>query len=407
MKQHRTQQEALDLALWRYAVVSRLLHLEEGERQAEVLAELADRHWTRDGQRVRISKETLRKWLYRYRRGGLPALQNETRKDKGQIAVPPTIAEALFDIRGQHPRWTTQRMLDQLLAEQRWNGRKPSRTALYRFVKAHNLGRNPESAEPSGRAFAYEAFGQLWQADFLHGPKIRQGRSRRKTYLHVILDDSSRYVVQARFALTENVETMLTELHDAIRRFGIPQRLYSDNGACYRSRHLALVCARLGITLVHTPPGVPRGRGKVERFFRTVREQFLQDHPAQSLEALEDAFATWLAGYHQQRHASLGCPPLEKRLGVRNATRKVPEVADLESLFLMERRCRLYKDGTIRLFGRRFEIPDPPAQPRITVYFMPWNLERVTYGDDGRLARPLDSYANAHRFQHPHPTKED
>lgn len=383
MKENRTQEGAVDLALWRYGVISSLLHLSEGERQAEVLAELAGRQWTREGHRVHVSEETIRKWLYRYRRAGLPGLENQTRKDKGRIAVPRDLAEALFRIRGDHPRWTTQRMLDQLSAQEKWNGRKPSRTALYRFVKAHNLGRNPESAEPTGRAFAYEAFGQLWQADFLHGPKIRQGRSRRKTYLHVILDDCSRYVVQARFALAEGVETMLTELHD-----------------------LALVCARLGIALVHTPPGEPRGRGKGERFFRTVREQFLQDHPAQSLEELNKAFAIWLAGYHQQRHATLECPPLEKRLAVRNAAREVPEVADLESLFLMERRCRLYKDSTIRLYGRRFEIPDPPAGKRVTVYFMPWDLDRVTYGDDGLLARPLDSHANAHRFQHPHRAKE-
>ena len=407
MHENHTRGQVIDLALWRYGVISRLLHLEQGESQRAVLTELATRIWMREDRPVRVSQETIRKWLYRYRRGGLPGLQNQVRKDKGRISLPQALADALFQLRGEHPRWTTQRLLDHLMEQGRWNGRKPSRTAIYRFVKTHNLGRNPIPAAETGRAFAFDAFGQMWLADFMHGPKIRVGRNRRKTYLHVILDDCSRYVVQARFSLAENVETLLGELHDAIRRFGVPQRFYTDNGACYRSRHLKLACARLGIELVHTPPYRPQGRGKVERLFRTVREQWLQDQPVRSLDGLNKALANWITTYHQRRHDTLEGSPLAKRLGVRNAARPLPETADLRALFLMERRCRLYKDGTIRLYGRTFEILDPPPGPRVTVYFMPWDLDHVTYGDQGLPARPLNRHTNAHRCRPPRTIKED
>jgi transposase InsO family protein len=109
-------------------------------------------------------------------------------------------------------------------------------------------------------------------ADYLHGPKLFHGRKKQKTYLHVILDDSSRFIVGGGFYLTESVEPLIHDLVGAVRRFGIPQRFYTDNGAAYASRHLKLLCARNGIILVHTPPYKPQGRGKVERLFRTVRD---------------------------------------------------------------------------------------------------------------------------------------
>lgn len=408
MSQTPLEDGANDWGLWRYSILSPLLHLQpDGPSQTTLLEDLAGRSWVRpDGRRVRHSAETIRKWLYRYRHGGLPALGDRPRADKGRLRVSPALVDKLFDLRKEHPRWTTQRLLNQLLEAGAWNGIKPSRSALYRFVKARHLQRDPQPAAEPGRAFAFDAFGQLWMADFLHGPKLRIQGHRRKTVLHAIMDDCSRYVVQASFSTRETVETLIGELHDAVRRFGLPQRFYTDNGPCYASRHLKVVCARLGIQLCHTPPYRPQGRGKVERFFRTVREQFLaRSFAGASLEELNRAFQQWLNGYHERLHQALGQSPLARRLEARQAVLPVPEVTPLEALFRMERRCRVYRDGTIRLRNRRFEIPDWPPHTRVVVSFLPWDLSRVYYGDELKLARPLDIHANAYRFQHPRPLR--
>ena len=132
------------------------------------------------------------------------------------------------------------------------------------------------------KLFVFEKFGQLWMADFLHGPKIRVKRTKKKTYLHAIMDDSSRYVVGGKFYFSEKVESLIEELMKAGRIFGLPQRFYVDNGSAYSSRHLKIVCARLSMHLIHTRPYQPEGRAKIERFFRTVRDQFLAErcrHP--------------------------------------------------------------------------------------------------------------------------------
>jgi putative transposase len=373
----------MSLAVWRYGVISPLLHLHPDQKlKGQILQDMARRTYVREnGQRVRLSPETIRKWLARYRQGGLPALADKPRKDKGKHAIPKKIIDTMHTLRQEYPRWTMTRIFEHMIEKNTWNGRRPSQSTLYRFAKAHNLVRDPHrQSGTSCRSFAFDTFGQLWMADFLHGPKIRKGRYKRKTYLHVILDDSSRYGVSGSFYLSEKVESLICDLMSAVRRFGIPQRFYTDNGACYTSRHLKIVCARLGVQLVHTPPYRPQGRGKVERFFRTVRDQFLAVNTTTTLEQINIGFHKWLERYHRRRHSSLNCSPLQKRLTASSVCQPVPEVTNIEDLFMMERRCRVYKDGTIRLFKQVYEIIDPPSSNRVTVYYMPWDLSRVYYG---------------------------
>jgi len=400
----KPEDENMALAIWRYGIISPLLHQHpDQESKGRLLEAMGQRTYVREsGERVRLSPETIRKWLTRYWQGGLPALADKARRDKGTHSVPQPVIDAMTCLRADHPRWTMTRVFDHMLDNGAWNGRRPSQATLYRFAKAHNLVRDPHlQAAVSCRSFAFDTFGQLWMADFLHGPKIRQGRYKRKTYLHAILDDSARYVVSGGFYLSEKVESLICDLMNAVRRYGIPQRFYTDNGACYASRHLKIVCARLGMQLIHTPPYRPQGRGKVERFFRTVRDQFLAVDTSKTLDQINGAFKKWLEQYHQKSHSVLGCPPLKKRLSGGSACQPVPEVADIETLFLMQRRCRVYKNGTIRLFKQVFEIIDPPPNKRVTIYYKPWDLSCVYYGTFFKPAHRLNMTRNAHRFDHP------
>ena len=399
----KDEKSPVEDAVWRYGIVSPLLHRDSDQEPLWVLLErLARQTYVRpDGSPVNYSPETLRKWFYRFNHGGLPALENRQRSDKGKVQIPAPLVEALISVRRDNPEWTLARVLQQLIEDGKWNGRKPGRSTLYRFAAERNLTRGGQPSPASSRAFAFASFGQLWSADFLHGPKVRVGRRLRKSYLHLIIDDCTRYVINSGFYTAESTEVLFRELMTAVGRFGIPQRFYTDNGPCYASRHLKLVCGRLGMQLVHTPPYRPQGRGKVERIFRTVRDQMLRGGGFGSLEALNKGLRQWMTRYHERRHSSLGCSPLEKRLAVDNCCRPLPEVADIDALFRMERNCRVYRDTTVRLFNRRFEVPGCTPGSRVTVYFMPWDKSHIYYGDEARPAYPLDMVANARRYQRP------
>ena len=392
----------LSKALWRYGIISPLLHRSDDDpAMGDMLCSLAKKSFIRhDGVPIALSAETLRKWLYRYKRGGINALSDQPRSDKGHQQIPQSVADALEKLRKEHPNWTLAKALEQLLKEGLWNGIKPSRATLYRFAAANQLHRSP-SKPPVTRSFAFTDFGQLWVADFMHGPKLRCGKHFKNAILHTIIDDATRYVVSARFYFKETVEVLITEMMIATRRYGICQRFYTDNGPCYASAHLKIVCARLGIHLVHTPPYRPQGRGKIERFFKTVRNQFLSDSHSGGIDRLNADLQQYLGDYHQRIHSSLGKSPLQKRLGTVNACRKLPEITDIRSLFCMHRKCRVYNDTTIRLNKRILEVAQALPGATIDVFYLPWDPTWVFYGNDLRPARPLNKTANAKRFQHP------
>lgn len=391
-----------DKALWRYGIIAPLLHHDDSDPSLfKMITKLSEKSFIRpDGQPLQLSPETIRKWLYRYRKGGLESLKDQKRRDKGLSRTNRNVVMAMADLRKKYPHLTLAGILEKMLAKGNWNGRHPSRATLYRIAAQKKLLRYPQAGPPSARAFAFTAFGQLWIADFMHGPKLRCGRRFKKTYLHAIIDDASRYIVSARFYLNETVEVLLTEMMIATKRYGICQRFYTDNGPCYASNHLKQVTARLGIHLVHTPPYRPQGRGKVERFFRTVRDQFLGELHANTLERLNADLKAYLAEYHKRIHRGIGASPLQKRFAGDNVCRLLPEVTDLTKLFFLKRRCRVYNDATIRIAGLRFEVPGC-APGYIDVHYMPWDKSKVFYDDDLKPARLLDPAANANRFTHP------
>ena len=393
-----------DLALWRFGIIAPLLHRHDGSGPLyRELCALAQRsYYTPDGREKMLSADTLRLWLWRYKNLGLPGLRNKLRKDRGGTKLPESLRTELALLRKEHPLFTVKRLLRELLQKGMWDGRKPSRTAIYRFTAAQGLNRNVREASESVRSFEYPHFGDLWSADFLHGPVVKEGVHVRKTYLHAILDDATRYVAAAAFHLTEDTESLLGDLMLAVRRFGIPRRFYTDNGAAFRSHHLRLVAARMRIALPHTPPYKPQGRGKIERFFRSLRDGFLTGRPRTSLQKLNADLAEWVAQYHQTIHSALSMSPLNRQLVDQGQPlEQIDPTQNINDLFRMETVKTVRSDGCIRMWGKRFEVPDSFPSENVRIYYLPWDHDYVLCGPDKIIAKPLDAVRNARRFDQP------
>lgn len=268
---------------------------------------------------------------------------------------------------------------------------------MYRFTSKNKLNRNPAVPLEPVRSFEFTHFGNLWSADFLHGPKVRVGRSLLKSYLNAIIDDATRYIVAASFHPAEDTRSFLSDFILAIRRFGIPQRLYTDNGAVYRSKHLAMVCARLNIAMPHTPPYKPRGRGKVERFFRHVREGFLDEYQTTTLKVLNENFTTWLNEYHNKPHSALGMSPLNRKISDEGpALKYIPATRNINDIFRMKTIKKVGSDGCIRMLKKRFEVLDAIPGEKIDVYYLPWDTDYVLTGPDMLIAKVIDTQKNGY-----------
>lgn len=396
-----------DYGLWRFGIISPLLHrTDDASPLSSQIEQLSQKtFYTPDGREKQIRPDTIRTWLYRYRCHGIDGLRNKPRKDHGATTITPALQNALTELRKNYPDITVKRLFMLLRENNVWNGRCPSRSTLYRFTAANNLGRNAAMHPPEQiRSFEFPYFGDLWSADFLHGPKVRcSGNTLRKAYLHAIIDDATRYIVAARFHLTEDTRSLLDDFMLAIRRFGIPKRFYTDNGAAFRSQHLRQVAAKLGISLPHTPPYKPRGRGKIERFFRTVRDSFLTGRTKTSLNKLNTDFVQWINTYHHSQHRSIRMTPIERKLTDKGtALAQIPPTQNINDIFRMETLKRVGQDGCIRMFKKRFEVTDEIPGSTVVVYYLPWSSDYILVGPDKTFVKPLDATRNALRFDKPH-----
>lgn len=397
------------IALFRYGLIADLIHRPEGERGLyALLREKAERVYSIPGsRRTRVAAETIRDWLAAYRRGGFEALRPKPRRDQGRSrAIPQEIADRLCHLKEENPALSVGALIDRVQSEGGAEGLSLAPATVHRLLSRHGLmdKRPTEPTSKDRRRFAFDKAGELWMSDVMHGPAVAvEGGRKRKTYLVGLLDDATRVVPFAAFALAENTAAFLPVLQQAILRRGIPRRLYVDNGAAYRSHHLALVCAKLGVTLIHARPYQPAGKGKQERWFRTVRMQLLPTLAGAdlgSLEALNRRLWGWIEGeYHRSPHRGLdGQTPLDRWAMAAGDVHLVGPEHDLEELFLFEQKRRVQKDRTVSLHGIVYEVDASLVGETVTLRFDPSRLGRpVDVYFEGRKieqARRVDVYAN-------------
>ena len=332
-----------EIALFRYGVIADLVHLPVGTPgTGATMRAKAGRSYVIPGTtRTRVAAETMRHWIADYRRGGFEALYPKPRTDRGKPRrLPPEVAERLIALKTDNPACSVRAIIKMAGDEGIDHPLAPS--TVHRLLAREGLfDRIRPNAGADRRRFAYREAGELWMSDVMHGPRVRHGRTRRKTYLIAFIDDATRVVPFAAFATSENTSAFLPVFRNALIRRGLPQRLYVDNGSAYRSRHLALVCARLGVALIHARAFQPAGKGKIERWFRTLRAGWLGRAEAagrETLETLNRGLWAWIEGeYHNTPHRGLeGRTPLEQWALASAAVRYPDATMDLDDLFLFE-----------------------------------------------------------------------
>lgn len=394
------------VALFRYGLVADLADV--GQRGLyRKLREKAARDYDIPGStRRRVAPETLRGWLRDYRRGGFDALLPKPRSDNGMTrAIPQTVADLLLETKDKNHELSVPLLIDAV----RKTGKVPVEMTLapatvHRLLAQHGLNKSSPSdnSTKDRRHFAFEKAGELWMSDVMHGPSVPlSDKKKKKAYLIGFLDDATRLVPYASFAFSENTAAFLPVLEQAIMRRGIPKRLYVDNGAAYRSHHLAIVCAKLGVTLIHARPYQPQGKGKQERFFRTVRMQFLaalSSSALASLDTLNRAFWGWIEGeYHQAPHRGLDgeCPA--DRWAHRSDEVRLAS-GEIKDLFLFEQKRKVQKDRTVSLDGLLFEVDAALVGDTVLLRYDPNHKHQSVQvwqrGHQVQIAKPVDAYAN-------------
>jgi len=349
---------------------------------------------------------TIQTWYSRYQKHGVTVMENKTRADRGKLRKVPleTVQEAIDAIVPKLHGVPKRAVLYRLCIEEGLLSRSQVAPRTFsRIVGQFDMLKpQAESRNKQRLAFAKAHANEMWQADTLIGPYVQSGPdgSGVQTRLIAFLDDASRVCCHGQFFLAENVDTLIEALRAAFYKRGLPACLYVDNGSIYTSKEIIQICARIGCLLAHTPVRDGAAKGKIERFFRGVREQFLcRQLDLSSLEGLNRQFTQWVEeDYNARLHSVLGMSPLDRFALDRNRVRYLPPNAANDELFFVEEDRHVRADNTFSFKSLRWEAPRHLPERTIQVRFQrkdPATRVIVYYkGERMGEARPLDPVAN-------------
>jgi transposase InsO family protein len=363
-----------------------------------------------EGNPRQFTWRTIQTWYYRYKNHGITSMTQRTRRDKGQVrkVTPEELLEALNAARPHfHQQRTNKRALYRFCIEKGLlHADRIAQTTFYRFLREYDLLAPSDTDHKKRLAFSMKFANQLWQADTMFGPYVDTGLStgRKQTKLIAFIDDASRVLCHGEFFFEENVDTLVRAIRAAFYKRGVPEQLLVDNGSIYCCQEITLICARVGCILRHTPVRDAAAKGKIERFFRRVRDQFLvRKLDISSLDTLNLQFTHWVENdYNAVPHDALGMKPID-RFGIDLArVRFLAPSEHNDELFYAEAARKVKKDNTFSFGGRRYETPvdlrDKPIQLRYDRHRQDTAAVIVYYkGQRQGVARLLDAVANGLR----------
>ena len=392
-------ERARAIGLFRYMLIREAADpaLSTRQRGAMVREIAAREHAGPSGEPVRVTRWTLDLWIRRWRRDGFDALVPSPRQS--QPRTPPQVLELAAALKKENPARTAAQVQRILQAQSGW---APDERTIQRMFHRTGLTTlvTPGAAPAFGR-FEASRPNEIWTGDALHAIRV----DGRKTYLFAFLDDHSRAVMAARFGFAEDTIRLAAALRPALAARGVPEHAYVDNGSAFVDAWLLRACAKLGIKLVHSAPGRPEGRGKIERFFRTVRGQFLAElteaRAAQvtGLDELNKLFTAWTETvYHLREHSETGQPPLARWEA--GGPFPSPSLPDLAEAFRWSEWRTVSKTATVSMHGNRYQVDPGLSGQRVELVFDPFDLTVLSVRSGGRDAGTATPH---HITRHSHP----
>ena len=370
-------QKEQDIALFKFKIIAPALQ-ETGVKQVEYFKKMATKEHNVPFMSKKIfSSSTFKKWLHLYRKDGFSALKPSYRKDKGisrKLNLP--LIEKIKKILGMFNFRTVKNLYDYLINEEYITEKNFTYTTLNNFVREKGLF-NIKNKSIKRKAYESLYINSLWIVDFMYGPYVYFGKKKVQSYLCAIIDDYSRLIVRAKYYITMSNLAFELTLKEAISAFGICNKLYSDNGKVFLEGHLALIAAKLGFVMIHSKVGDAASRGKIERYFRTVRDRqipvfhYKYKDREKTIENLNKHFELWLLeDYNKKIHSSIKKTPFDRYMENKEKT-TVRNCSDakLNNAFMHIIYRRVNNDSTVQINNILYEVPAKYINKKIQIRY--------------------------------------
>lgn len=383
------------IALFRYSLIAPILTGTIAQDTCKDYLQniCAKKYELPDGKTKEFAPGTIKEWLRLYRLYGIDGLYPKSRNDKGKSRkVFEDLKNVIVEFKLSNPKATAKSIYYSLIAKGYITLDTISLSTIQRYISTIDFPK--EVSESNRRAFEFQLPNDCWQSDISVGPYLTINGKKHKTYIIAFLDDSSRLVISCKAFYSDNLVSLLSVFKDAVAKRGIPKKVFVDNGKVFQSSQMQLICAALGSVLCFARPYSPQSKGKIERWFRTLHEQWtniINWNSYSSLEELNESLNKYVEKqYNNQYHSGIKQKPIEKFLSNSQNLRFLQSKQELDYIFLYRIARNVKNDSTVSIDNCIFEVPGKYIGCKINIRYDPTSMDKAyIFNDNGSIAETI------------------
>lgn len=365
------------IALFRYGIIAPVVSgtYDEGKSIKGFFRDAAGKVYTNpSGEETKVSASTLERWYYAYNKGGFDALIPMRRCDTGKSRkIDEDIMEQIRFLKKEYPRIPATLIHQKLLDNGTINKGDISLSTVNRFVNQLKIESNYTNNKDM-RRYERAHINEVWCGDTSFGPYLKIDGKKKRTYIIALLDDASRYIIGIDIFFNDNFVNLMSVLKTAVTRYGKPKILNFDNGSSYKNKQIELLAARIGTTISYCAPYTPTSKAKIERWFKTMKDQWMSQlnmNDYSSIDQLRETLLTYVNNYNQTVHSSLnGLCPQDRFFNESYLIKRLSE-EQLDTSFLLEYERRVSADNVVMIDEVEYEVPYRYSKQKITLRYSP------------------------------------
>ena len=354
-----------------------------------------------DGSIRHYSPGTLEKWYFSYKKSGFDALVPTGRSDCGvSRKIDEDLKEQIIYLKHHYPRMSAAAIYKQLQDNGSIRSGQLSESTVCRFINQLVLQERLTNNQDM-RRYERPHINEVWCGDSSAGPCLKTGDGKKhRVYVIALIDDASRFILAADAFFNDTFVNLMSVMKSAVSKYGKPKVFNFDNGAAYKNKQMELLAARIGSVISYCRPYTPTQKAKIERWFRTLKDQWMASldmRDFHTLEELRGSLMTFVRSYNQRPHSSLkGVSPQERFFQEPELISRLPD-EQIDSSFLLEIERRVSADSVIVIDQVEYEVDYRFAKQRITLRYTPDMKDIFIVEADGSLTpiRLLNKHDNA------------
>ena len=396
-----------DIALFRYGLISSLINgtYEENSKE-DYYRKKASTTYTLNGKEIKVTASTIKKWYLDYQKFGYNGLIPKTRTDlNSSRKLSLEAQEKIVEYKKNYPHISGTLIYKKLIEDGYINELKVSKSTVLKFIRDNYLLFG-DDGKVDRRAFEMEFANQMWDADTSHGPYLTINNNKIKTYLIALIDDASRLITNAKFYFEDNAINFQNTFKEGLKKYGIPKRIFLDNGKTYKNEQLSIICANCGMELIYTKPYSPQSKAKIERWFHTMKETWMRGinwEDIKDLEELNDMLNDFVNEYNNKIHTSLkdsndnNISPKQRWFKDQDKIKKIDNNL-IDEYFLHTAYPTIRSDSIAHVKKLEYEVPTKYIGKKITIKYDFSDRTKAWIYDDGKKIEDIhlvDKVANS------------